>query len=105
MGGLPTRWPDRLGEALASASTHLLLLSATPHQGKTDQFRRLMALLDPDAFVEDSDICKEKVTLSALKNATPSTPMVTPCSSPDTCSYGRFPGALKTLNNGCFMME
>lgn len=61
MGGLPTRWPDRLGEALASASTHLLLLSATPHQGKTDQFRRLMALLDPDAFVEDSDICKEKV--------------------------------------------
>ncbi|HYF91541.1 MAG TPA: helicase-related protein [Symbiobacteriaceae bacterium] len=51
----------RLGEALATASGALLLLSATPHQGKTDQFRRLMALLDPDAFVDESDIRKEKV--------------------------------------------
>ncbi len=51
----------RLGEALATASGALLLLSATPHQGKTDQFRRLMALLDPDAFVDESNIRKEKV--------------------------------------------
>lgn len=51
----------RLGEALASASGALLLLSATPHQGKTDQFRRLMALLDPDAFVDEADIRQEKV--------------------------------------------
>jgi superfamily II DNA/RNA helicase len=51
----------RLGEALATASGALLLLSATPHQGKTDQFRRLMALLDPDAFVNEADIRKEKV--------------------------------------------
>lgn len=51
----------RLGEALATASGSLLLLSATPHQGKTDQFRRLMALLNPDAFVDESDIRQEKV--------------------------------------------
>lgn len=51
----------RLGEALANASGAILLLSATPHQGKTDQFRRLMALLDPDAFVDESDIRQEKV--------------------------------------------
>ena len=36
----------KLGAALAEASPYLLLLSATPHQGKTDQFMRLMQLLD-----------------------------------------------------------
>jgi superfamily II DNA or RNA helicase len=30
----------KLGAALAEASPYLLLLSATPHQGKTDQFMR-----------------------------------------------------------------
>jgi SNF2 family DNA or RNA helicase len=40
----------RLGEALAQASPYLLLLSATPHQGKTDAFRRLVAFLDADAL-------------------------------------------------------
>ena len=32
----------KLGAALAEAAPYLLLLSATPHQGKTDQFHRLM---------------------------------------------------------------
>ena len=34
----------KLGAALAEATPYLLLLSATPHQGKTDQFPRLMQL-------------------------------------------------------------
>lgn len=51
----------RLGEALAQASPYLLLLSATPHQGKTDAFRRLMAFLDPDAFVEDGIVSRDRV--------------------------------------------
>ena len=34
----------------------LLLLSATPHQGKTDAFRRLMALLDDQAFIGQESI-------------------------------------------------
>ena len=41
-----------LGRALARSARHLLLLSATPHQGKTDAFMRLMSLLDPATFRE-----------------------------------------------------
>ena len=43
----------QLGQGLAEAAPYLLLLSATPHQGKTDAFRRLMSLLDADAFPDD----------------------------------------------------
>ena len=51
----------KLGEALAHAAPYLLLLSATPHQGKTDAFRRLMSFLDPELFVDDSTVTKERV--------------------------------------------
>lgn len=39
-----------LGVALSEAAPYLLLLSATPHQGKTEQFKRLMALIDSTVF-------------------------------------------------------
>ncbi len=51
----------KLGEALAQAAPYLLLLSATPHQGKTDAFRRLMSFLDPDLFVDDSTVTQARV--------------------------------------------
>src|SRR5947199_4576539 len=51
----------RLGKALAGAAPYLLLLSATPHQGKTAGFQRLMALLDRDEFNAAGSIRKEKV--------------------------------------------
>jgi superfamily II DNA or RNA helicase len=51
----------RLGKALAEAAPYLLLLSATPHQGKTAGFQRLMALLDRDEFITAGSIRKEKV--------------------------------------------
>ncbi len=51
----------KLGRALAEASPYLLLLSATPHQGKTESFCRLMALLDKDAFPDIGSIKREKV--------------------------------------------
>lgn len=51
----------RLGKALADAAPYLLLLSATPHQGKTDAFQRLMALLDSDEFIAGVPIRREKV--------------------------------------------
>ncbi len=40
----------RLGEVLAQSSTHLLFLTATPHQGDDEKFRLLLDLLEPDLF-------------------------------------------------------
>jgi len=52
----------RLGEALGQAAPYLLLLSATPHQGKTDGFRRLISFLDPKAFPDDESVSQERVS-------------------------------------------
>ena len=40
----------QMAEALCRVSPHVLLLSATPHRGKPDHFRRVLSLLDPDVF-------------------------------------------------------
>lgn len=48
-----------LGRALARSARHLLLLSATPHQGKTDAFLRLMSLLDQNTFRENGQIDRD----------------------------------------------
>lgn len=51
----------KLGKTLCDAAPYLLLLSATPHQGKTESFHRLMALLDRNAFPDVRSIKREKV--------------------------------------------
>ena len=51
----------KLGEALAEAAPYLLLLSATPHQGKSDAFRRLIGFLDADALPSDEAISRDTV--------------------------------------------
>lgn len=51
----------KLGAALAEASPYLLLLSATPHQGKTDQFMRLMQLLDRESFPDENSVSRDRV--------------------------------------------
>jgi SNF2 family DNA or RNA helicase len=51
----------RLGQGLAEAAPYLLLLSATPHQGKTDAFYRLVSLLDPAAFPNLASLNQERV--------------------------------------------
>ena len=40
----------RLGKLLSSTTRHLLLLTATPHAGKDEDFQLFLALLDPDRF-------------------------------------------------------
>lgn len=40
----------QMAQILCSAIPNVLLLSATPHRGKSDHFRRIMRLLDDDAF-------------------------------------------------------
>lgn len=40
----------QLAETLCNAVPNVLLLSATPHRGKSDHFRRVLQLMDADAF-------------------------------------------------------
>ena len=51
----------KLGLGLAESAPYLLLLSATPHQGKTDAFNRIMSLLDEKAFPDTASVTKETV--------------------------------------------
>ncbi len=51
----------KLGQGLAEAAPYVLLLSATPHQGKSDAFHRLMTVLDKDAFPDLESVSRERV--------------------------------------------
>lgn len=51
----------KLGYLLSKASPYLLLLTATPHNGKTEPFLRLVRLLDEDAFPNAKSVVKEQV--------------------------------------------
>jgi len=51
----------KLGRGLAEAAPYVLLLSATPHQGKSDPFHRLINLLDSDAFPDLESVTRERV--------------------------------------------
>ena len=63
MGGSTDRVARyKLGQGLAEAAPYLLLLSATPHQGKSDAFQRLMSLLDPMMFPDLESVTKDKVS-------------------------------------------
>ena len=50
-----------LGQGLAEAAPYLLLLSATPHQGKSDAFARMISLLDAEAFPPNEGVTRERV--------------------------------------------
>lgn len=51
----------KLGNLLAGASPYLLLLTATPHNGKTEPFLRLIRLVDEKAFPNMKAVVKEQV--------------------------------------------
>lgn len=51
----------KLGNLLAAASPYLLLLTATPHNGKTEPFLRLIRLVDEKAFPNMKAVVKEQV--------------------------------------------
>ncbi len=51
----------KLGYLLSQASPYLLLLTATPHNGKTEPFLRLVRLLDENAFPNYKSIVKDQV--------------------------------------------
>jgi len=43
----------KAAELLSRQCEHILLLTATPHRGRTDTFKKLLQLLDPDIFATD----------------------------------------------------
>jgi len=51
----------RLGRGLSEAAPYLLLLSATPHPGKSDAFWRLLSLLDREAFPDAQSVTRERI--------------------------------------------
>jgi len=51
----------KLGEGLSNATPYLLLLSATPHQGKSDAFCRLMSFLDKETFSDEENLSQSTV--------------------------------------------
>ena len=66
-----------LGELLGSLTRHLLLMTATPHNGKEEDFQLFLRLLDGDRFegrfrdsvhqVDVSDLMRRMVKESLLK--------------------------------------
>ena len=67
----------KLGQLLATLTRHFLLMTATPHNGKEEDFQLFLALLDGDRFegrfrdgvhqVEVSDLMRRMVKESLLK--------------------------------------
>ncbi|MFP4039638.1 MAG: DEAD/DEAH box helicase [Desulfosudaceae bacterium] len=57
----------KLGRGLAEAAPYMLLLSATPHQGKTDAFHRLMNLLDKEAFPDEDSVTRQRVASYVIR--------------------------------------
>ena len=67
----------RLGQLLSGLTRHLLLMTATPHNGKEEDFQLFLALLDADRFegrfrdgvhrVDVSDIMRRMVKENLLK--------------------------------------
>lgn len=61
-----TRGSDRsqrakIAEVLAHNCDHLVLLSATPHDGRAESFASLMNMLDPTAITDPSHYTKEEI--------------------------------------------
>jgi ERCC4-related helicase len=51
----------KLAERLANRSDTLILLSATPHDGRPESFASLMNMLDPTAIADESNYTKEDI--------------------------------------------
>jgi len=51
----------KLGQGLSEAAPYFLLLSATPHQGKSDAFHRLVSLIDAEEFPDLSSVTRDRV--------------------------------------------
>ena len=58
----------QLGKELTGNTPYILLLTATPHQGKTSHFIRLMSLLDEETFIDRTSIEQSKLKPFIIRN-------------------------------------
>jgi SNF2 family DNA or RNA helicase len=58
----------KLGLGLGLSTPHILLLSATPHQGKSDAFHRLLTILDDEAFPEMESVNRKTIEPYLIRN-------------------------------------
>ena len=90
----------RLGAAALDATRHFLLMTATPHNGKEEDFQLFMALLDGDRFegkfrdgvhaADVSDLMRRMVKENLLKfDATPLFPERIAYTVPTNCPTAR----------------
>lgn len=56
----------RLGELLSHITRHFLLMTATPHNGKEEDFQIFLSLIDPDRFENRSKSHSESVDVSDI---------------------------------------
>jgi superfamily II DNA or RNA helicase len=78
----------QLGELLGSITRHFLLMTATPHNGKEEDFQLFMSLLDSDRFygkfrdgahkVDVTDLMRRMVKEDMLRSMAPAVPRA-PC--------------------------
>lgn len=59
--GQSTSLRAKLAERLATRSDSLIMLSATPHDGRAESFASLMNMLDPTAIASESDYTKDEI--------------------------------------------
>ncbi|BAU65481.1 hypothetical protein STA3757_28680 [Stanieria sp. NIES-3757] len=59
--GQSTSLRAKLAQRLATRSDSLIMLSATPHDGRAESFASLMNMLDPTAIASESDYSKDEI--------------------------------------------
>ncbi|MBW4532659.1 MAG: DEAD/DEAH box helicase [Pleurocapsa minor HA4230-MV1] len=59
--GQSTSLRAKLAERLATRSDSLIMLSATPHDGRAESFASLMNMLDPTAIASEQDYSKSEI--------------------------------------------
>ncbi len=58
---IPASLRSKLADRLASRSDSLIMLSATPHDGRAESFASLMNMLAPTAIANESNYTKEDI--------------------------------------------
>jgi len=82
---------SKMADRVTSNSDSLLLLSATPHDGKGEAFRSLIEYIDPFLVAEDRDLSKDIVDRTMIRRGKQTYMMMTASASSPTVKSTRCP--------------